>query len=35
VIRVPGQHEIDRLADRRPQWYDVLVAEHQLRSPGR
>jgi predicted amidohydrolase len=35
VIRVPGQHEIDRLADRRPDMYKKLVEPHQLRSPGR
>jgi predicted amidohydrolase len=35
VVRVPGEHEIDRLADRRPEMYAPLVAPHQLRSPGR
>jgi len=35
IIRVPGKHEIDRLADRRPEMYRVLVEPHLLRSPGR
>ena len=35
VIRVPGKHEIDRLADRRPEMYGVLVQPHSLKSPGR
>ncbi len=35
LVRVPGEHEIDRLADRRPEMYEPLVAPHQLRSPGR
>ena len=35
VIRVPGKHEIDRLADRRPEMYGLLVAPHTLESPGR
>jgi predicted amidohydrolase len=26
LIRVPGRHEIDRIADRRPRFYDILVA---------
>jgi predicted amidohydrolase len=26
LVRVPGRHEIDRIADRRPRFYDVLVA---------
>jgi 5-aminopentanamidase len=25
IIRVPGRHEIDRIADRRPRFYDILV----------
>jgi predicted amidohydrolase len=35
VIRVPGKHEINRLADRRPHLYGSLVQPHQLSSPGR
>lgn len=35
VIRVPGKHEIDRLADRRPEMYGPLVAPHSLKRPGR
>jgi predicted amidohydrolase len=35
IIRVPGKHEIDRLADRRPEMYGVLIQPHQLKSPGR
>lgn len=33
VTRVPGKHAIDRLADRRPEFYDVLVRRHSLRTP--
>jgi predicted amidohydrolase len=35
LIRVPGKHEIDRLADRRPAMYGRLVEPHELRPPGR
>ena len=35
VIRVPGLHEIDRLADRRPHLYGPLTEPHTLKSPGR
>jgi predicted amidohydrolase len=35
IIRVPGKHEIDRLADRRPEMYGVLVQPHRLKPPGR
>ena len=28
VIRVPGKHEIDRLADRRPEMYGILTQPH-------
>ncbi len=35
IIRVPGQHEIDRLADRRPEMYGPLVESHALKRPGR
>jgi len=33
VIRVPGKHEIDRLADRRPEMYGPLVESHNLPTP--
>jgi predicted amidohydrolase len=35
VIRVPGKHEIDRLADRRPEMYGLLTQPHSRQSPGR
>lgn len=35
IIRVPGKHEIDRLADRRPEMYGELVKPHTLKRPGR
>lgn len=35
VIRVPGKHEIDRLADRRPEMYGAIVESHSLQRPGR
>ncbi|MSR59641.1 MAG: carbon-nitrogen hydrolase family protein, partial [Planctomycetaceae bacterium] len=35
IIRVPGKHEIDRLADRRPDMYGLLTERHDLKSPGR
>jgi predicted amidohydrolase len=35
IIRVPGKHEIDRLADRRPEMYGLLVEPHALKRPGR
>lgn len=34
-VRVPGKHEIDRLADRRPEMYSMLTRPHRLKSPGR
>ncbi len=33
IIRVPGKHEIDRLADRRPEFYGPLTAPHDLTIP--
>ncbi len=30
LVRVPGKHVIDRLADRRPEYYNKLVEPHQL-----
>lgn len=35
LIRVPGTHEIDRFADRRPEMYGQLVESHKLHRPGR
>jgi len=35
VVRVPGKHSIDRIADRRPEMYDVLTVPHNLPRPGR
>lgn len=35
VTRVPGQHAIDRMADRRPDLYGRLTELHQLPRPGR
>jgi predicted amidohydrolase len=35
IVRVPGKHLIDRLADRRPEFYGPLVAPHGLPRPGR
>ena len=35
VVRVPGKHAIDRLADRRPEMYDLLVEPHNMKPPGR
>ncbi|MEZ6058665.1 MAG: carbon-nitrogen hydrolase family protein [Planctomycetaceae bacterium] len=32
-VRVPGKHEIDRFADRRPEMYGAIVAPHQFRTP--
>ena len=34
-IRVPGKHEIDRFADRRPELYGPVTEPHSLKSPGR
>lgn len=33
LVRVPGKHEIDRLADRRPEMYAPLVEPHSLTTP--
>lgn len=33
IVRVPGKHAIDRLADRRPEVYESLVEPHDLRRP--
>lgn len=34
-VRIPGKHAIDRLADRRPEMYGLLVEPHDLPRPGR
>ncbi len=33
VIRVADKHEIDRLADRRPEMYDLLTVPHDRVTP--
>lgn len=33
VTRVPGKHAIDRLADRRPEMYELLTKPHSLQTP--
>lgn len=33
ILRVPGKHEIDRLADRRPEMYSLLTQPHNLPTP--
>ncbi|MFV0444489.1 MAG: carbon-nitrogen hydrolase family protein [Planctomycetaceae bacterium] len=33
LVRVPGKHEIDRLADRRPEMYGPLSQPHHLPTP--
>lgn len=35
IVRVPGLHEIDRMADRRPEMYGLLCEPHDLKRPGR
>ncbi len=35
AVRKPGEHAIDRLADRRPEMYAELVKPHRLKRPGR
>src|SRR5262249_52546616 len=35
VVRVPGKHEIDRFADRRPEMYGALVAPKRLQNRAR
>ena len=34
VVRIPGEHAIDRLADRRPEMYGLLTQLHELERPG-
>lgn len=33
IVRVPGKHEIDRLADRRPEMYGLLTEPHDRPTP--
>jgi predicted amidohydrolase len=33
IVRVPNKHEIDRLADRRPEMYAALLTQHALPTP--
>lgn len=35
IVRVPGKHIIDRMADRRPEMYGKIVEPHNLTPPGR
>lgn len=35
IVRVPGKHLIDRVADRRPEFYGSLSEPHGLPRPGR
>jgi 5-aminopentanamidase len=35
LVRVPGKHVIDRMADRRPKMYGPICQPHSLRRPGR
>jgi predicted amidohydrolase len=34
LIRVPGEHIIDRFADRRPEYYGTLTQPHHLSRPS-
>ena len=35
IVRVPGKHLIDRMADRRPELYGAICEPHSLKRPGR
>lgn len=35
IVRVPGKHLIDRMADRRPETYAAVCEPHDLKRPGR
>jgi predicted amidohydrolase len=35
IVRVPGKHVIDRMADRRPEMYGPICEPHSLLRPGR
>ncbi len=34
IVRVPGKHIIDRMADRRPEMYAAICEPHHLKRPG-
>ena len=34
IVRVPGKHMIDRMADRRPEMYGPICEPHHLKRPG-
>jgi predicted amidohydrolase len=35
IVRIPGKHMIDRMADRRPEMYGAICEPHSLKRPGR
>ncbi|MCA9034779.1 MAG: carbon-nitrogen hydrolase family protein [Planctomycetaceae bacterium] len=35
IVRIPDKHVIDRMADRRPEFYSTITAPHGLTPPGR
>ncbi len=35
IVRIPGKHLIDRMADRRPEMYGAVCEPHDLKRPGR
>lgn len=35
IVRIPGKHLIDRMADRRPEMYGAIGEAHSLPRPGR
>jgi predicted amidohydrolase len=35
LVRVPGRHEINRIADRRPEFYGPLVEDRPKPNPSR
>ena len=35
IVRIPDQHEVDRMADRRPEMYASLTETHRLTTPHR
>lgn len=34
IVRIPGKHVIDRMADRRPEMYGAICEPHHLKRPG-
>lgn len=34
LVRTPGTNEVNRIADRRPEMYGLIVQAHQLQRPG-